>query len=89
MSEENKQKLKEYQKSCFVFSLDDIIYGEKCINKNGFHKNKKPVSVNKVQTKKMFFNESLYGNKGSFKYFIEYRNETDPFPAALCINFLK
>ena len=63
-----------------------LIYGEKCLNKNTFHKNKKPINIDKVETKRtMFFCKSSYGNKGLFKHGIEYRNETDPFPAPLCV----
>ena len=31
------------------------------------------------------FSENSYGNKGSFNYFIGYRNETNHFPAWLLI----
>ena len=33
----------------------------------------------------MLSEKNSYGKKGSFKYFIGYKNETDPFPAPLCI----
>ena len=57
-----------------------LIFGEKCMNKNAFHKEGKLISIYKVEIKRIVLSEKdLYGNKGSFKYFIGYRNETDPF----------
>ena len=35
----------------------------------------------------MLFDKSLYGKKGSFKYFIRFVNETDAFPAPLFMKF--
>ena len=69
MSEENKQRLKEYQKnylkvkknqhknilSFFLFCIRTeqkiLIFDKQCLNKNAFHKNKKPVSIDKVDIK--------------------------------------
>ena len=33
----------------------------------------------------MLSKKDSHGKKGSFKYFIEYINETDAFPVPLCI----
>ena len=47
-----------------------LIFDEQCINKNSFHKNKRPMSTDKVQTKRIVLSKrDLYGKKGSFKYF--------------------
>ena len=51
-----------------------------------FFKKVKSIRIKKVEIKIMtLFSENSYGNKGSFKYFIGYRNETDHFPASLLI----
>ena len=52
-----------------------LFFGEKCMNKKV-----RPVSFDKVETERIELSEKdLYDNKGSFKYFIGYRNESDPF----------
>ena len=66
-------------KICF-FSLFSIKWNKKSwvlvkigLNKNSFHKWKKPISVNKADIKKIVLSsKESYGNKGAFKYFIEY-----------------
>ena len=63
-----------------------LILGEDWINKNAFYKNGKPISINKIDIRRIVLSSKhSYGNKGSFKYFIGYINKNDPFPAPLCI----
>ena len=64
----------------------DLIFGKKCINRNAFHKNKRPISIVNVDIRRIVFSrKDLYGKKGSFKYFIGYISETNAFPMTLCI----
>ena len=63
-----------------------LSWSDQYINKNAFHKSKKPISIAKVETKTILLYEmDSYGKKGSFIYFIEYINKTDPFPVSLGI----
>ena len=63
-----------------------FIFDKQCINKNAFHKNKRPISINKVEIKRtVLYKKDSYGGKGSFKYVIGYINDTDAFPVPLCI----
>ena len=63
-----------------------MIFGKECINKTAFHKNKRPISLDKVDISRRVFSEKdSYGKKCSFKYFIGYINETHAFPVSLCI----
>ena len=63
-----------------------LIFDKQCINKNAFLKNKKPITIDKVENKIIVLSKKdSYGKKGSFKYFIGYINETDAFPLPLCI----
>ena len=83
MSEENRQRLKEYQKTIvkfyLFFSLREIkwkkilaFYKERII-KNLFTKCKTPVSIDKVDFKKIVLSsKESYGNKDAYKYFIWY-----------------
>ena len=65
-----------------------MIFGKQFINKNPFHKNKRPISTDKVDIRrKVLSKKYLYAKKGSFKYFIEYISETSAFPIPLCIKF--
>ena len=102
MSEENKKRQKEYQKMIIkqkinikitFFSLHDIkmeqkalIFDRQCINKNAFQKHKRPISIDKVEIRKIVLSKKdSYGKKGSLKYFIGHTNENDAFPVPLCI----
>ena len=50
-----------------------MIFGKQCINKNESHKNKRPISIDKVEARRaVLFKTDSYGNKNSFKYFSEY-----------------
>ena len=61
-------------------------FGESYINKDTFYKKRKPISTDKAEIKRIVLSEKYsYGKKSSFTYFTGYRNETDPFPAPLCI----
>ena len=63
-----------------------LIFGEDYINKNAFHKNKRPISIDKVDIKRIVLSKKyLYGNKGSFKYFIGYIHIANVFPIPLCM----
>ena len=63
-----------------------LIFDKQCINKNAFHKNKKPINIDKVQSRrKGLSKKDSYTKKGFFKYFIGYTNETDAFSVPLCI----
>ena len=61
-----------------------LTFDTQCINKNTFHKNKRPISIDKVEINRKY----SYGKKGPFKYFVGYINETDAFPVLLCIKLL-
>ena len=64
----------------------DLMFGEDCINKNTFHKNKKPINTDEVDIRGIVLsNKQSCGNKGSFKYFIGYINNFNAFPIPLCI----
>ena len=61
-----------------------LIFAEDYISKNAFHKNGKPISIDKVEIKRIVLSSKhSYGNKGPFKYFIGYINETNIFPVPL------
>ena len=63
-----------------------LIFGERYINKNVFHKNKKIISIDKVDIKRIVLSEKgSYDKKCSFKYSIGYRHVTNAFPVPLCI----
>ena len=50
-----------------------LIFGEDYINKNAFHKNKKTISIDEVDSKRIVLSSKhSYRNKGSLKYFIGY-----------------
>ena len=67
-----------------------LLFGEDCINKNAFHKNKRPININEVNIRRIVLtNKHSYGNKGSFKYFIGYLHMGTVFPAPLCIKLLQ
>ena len=59
---------------------------KQCINNNAFYKNKRPISIDKVEAKRIVLSKiDSYGEKGTFKYFIGYINDTDAFPIPFCI----
>ena len=90
MSEENKQRLKDFCLFFFIwYKMEQkaLSFGEDCINENDFHKNGKPISTDEVNIKKIVLSSKhSYGNKGSFKYFIGYINIGNLFPVPLYIN---
>ena len=62
-----------------------LMFDKQCINKNAFHKIKRPISIDKVEIKRILLSKKdSYGKKDSFKYIIGYINETDAFPVPLC-----
>ena len=63
-----------------------LIFGKQCINKNAFHKNKKPISVDKVDIRRIVLSKKDYMvEKGSFKYFIGHIHVGNAFSIPLCI----
>ena len=63
-----------------------LVFGEDCINKNAFHKDKRPINIDEVDIKRIVLSSKhSYGNKGSFKYFIGYIHVGKVFPTPLCI----
>ena len=59
----------------------DLIFGEDCINKNAFHKNKRPINDDEADIKRIVWSgKHSYGNEGSFTNFIGYRNNCNAFP---------
>ena len=59
-----------------------LIFDEQWISKNAFHKNKPPISIDKVDIKSIVLSKKdLFSKKDSFKYFIGY--------IPLCIKLLK
>ena len=95
-----KKKLKEYPKNREakkstknLFSLHGIkmeqkvlFSDKKCINKNAFHKNKKRISIDKIEIRRIVLSEKeSYGKKCTFKCYIRKINETDAFTVPLCI----
>ena len=50
-----------------------MVFVKECVIKNSFHKFKRPVSIDKVDIKKIVLSsKESYGNKGAFKYFMGY-----------------
>ena len=67
-----------------------LIFGKDCIDKNAFHKNKRPINIDELDIRRIVLSsKDSYGNKGSFKYFTGYINIDNIFTAPLCIKFLK
>ena len=63
-----------------------LIFDKRCTNKNVFHKNKIPISIDKVDIKRIVMSKKdLYGKRSSFIYLIGYISETNAFPIPLCI----
>ena len=47
------------------------IFDKQCINKNEFHKNKRTVSIDRIENRWIALTKKdLYGKTGSLKYFI-------------------
>ena len=41
-----------------------LVFDKQCINKNAFHKNKRPISIDKVETKRIALSKKdSYGKK--------------------------
>ena len=63
----------------------NIIFGDKKINKNSFHKNKKLFNIYEIEVDKMLISKKKnFGKKSSFKYFFGYN---DDVIRPLCIMF--
>ena len=82
-----QEQAKTKAKILSFFSLHDIkieqnviIFDNQCIINNAFHKNKRPISIDKVDMKGIvLYEKDSCGKKGSFKCFTYYINETDLF----------
>ena len=61
-----------------------IHFRENSTIKSTFHKNKKPININKVDIRIALSDKKSYG-KDSFKYSTGYRHEGNAFPSPLCI----
>ena len=47
-----------------------VTFGDQYVNKNAFHINKKLISIDKIEIKRMVLSsKESYGNKGAFEYF--------------------
>ena len=63
-----------------------LIFGEDCINKNAFHKNKRPINIDEVDIRRIVLSSKhSHANKASFKYFIGNINNDNAFPIPLKI----
>ena len=63
-----------------LYSVDDGI------NENVFHEDKRLINIAKVNIKEIVLSdEEPYGNKYSYKHFIEYIHKGEALPAPLCI----
>ena len=57
-----------------------MFFGNKCINKNAFNKNKRATSIDKIDTNRIVLSKKeLYVKKSSLKYSIGYMSETNAF----------
>ena len=62
-----------------------VCFGENDIIKSAFHKNKKPININEVDTEEIvLFHKKSY-RKDSFKYFLGYRHKGNAFPSPLFV----
>ena len=67
-----------------------LMFGEYYINKNAFHKNGRPISIDKVDIRRIVLSSKhWYASKGPFKYFTGYIDETNIFPVPLYIKLLQ
>ena len=64
---------------------EGVHFGENSMIKNAFHKNKKPININKVNIRRIAWSDKTSLSKDSFKYFIGYRHEGNAFPSPLFI----
>ena len=52
-----------------------LIFDKQCINRNAFHKNKRPINIDKVEIRRIVLSiKDSYSRKGSFTCFIGYIN---------------
>ena len=80
LSEEGKNKIKEYQKKNFF--AHSIIMSEKTlkfnnikINKKEFHKSKQEITLDSVTTDKIVVSDKFKQSEEAYKYFIVYRED--------------
>ena len=61
-------------------------YDEACINKNAFHEKTTSINIDEVKIYKItLLDKTSYGNKGSFKYHIGYRQKNESLLSPLKI----
>ena len=64
------------------FRKNDII-------KSVFHKNKKPINIDKVDIEEIVLSHKKSRGKDLFKYFIRYRHKGNAFPSPLYVKLLQ
>ena len=62
-----------------------VYFGENGIIKSAFHKNKRLININEVDTKEILLSHKVSYSKDSFKYFIGCRQKGNAFPSNECI----
>ena len=62
-----------------------VYFGENSIIKSTFHKNKRPININEVDTEEIVLSHKRLQTKDSFKYFIGYRHKDNAFLSPLCV----
>ena len=62
-----------------------INFGKNSIIKSAFHKNKRSLSINEVDIKRIKLSDKKSHGKDSFRYFTGYRRKGNVFPSSLCI----
>ena len=68
--------------------MEQKAFGEDFINKNTFYKNKRPISIDEVDIRRIVLSSEYsysYSNKGSFKYLIGYIHIGIVFQISLCM----
>ena len=62
-----------------------VYFGENGIIKSVFHKNKRSININEVDTEKIVLSHKKSYSKVSFKYFIGCIHKGNTFPSPLCV----
>ena len=62
-----------------------VYFGENGIIKSAFHKNTKPININKGDIEEIVLSHKKSYGKDSFKYFIGYRHKGNAFPSPLYV----
>ena len=71
---------------CIKIGQKALSFDKQCVNKNAFLKNKRLISIDRVEIKRIVLSKrDLYGKKCSFTYFIGYISESNFFLVPLCV----